>query len=240
VHVIDEPGGKEVTDHCGASNVRDHGLPLVALKEQRRDLIMALRGSVGQVQRTLSGRLLHQTAIAAMEAVISDLDDATSPLRFIRAIASVQLKASARRGKLMMLLRPRRQDQVLIDQIPLLMSNMIAPSSRILSRSDWQASWFVMLVRFMISKIFIGFSRSAVTTFSRSFNIHHSFFHFFKESLDDLHNRHGRRFVRMCAWHRLMIALGITRSTAMQLLLTPWRRAPLSLRGFHGFKMYAA
>jgi hypothetical protein len=54
----------------------DHGLPLVRLKEQRRELIVALMGrkdhpiSKGQIAEIAS----IQQAIAAMEAVIVDLD----------------------------------------------------------------------------------------------------------------------------------------------------------------------
>jgi hypothetical protein len=54
----------------------DHGLPLVRLKERRRELIVALMGrkdhpiSKGQIAEIGS----IQQAIAAMEAVIVDLD----------------------------------------------------------------------------------------------------------------------------------------------------------------------
>lgn len=56
----------------------DHGLPLVALKEQRRDLIMSLvdhRGPLGK--DTIAEISALQTAIAAIEDVIHDLDCCT-------------------------------------------------------------------------------------------------------------------------------------------------------------------
>jgi hypothetical protein len=53
----------------------DHGLPLVQLKEQRRDLIVALQNRSGPVG---SWELMQiaaiQTAILAFEEVIADLD----------------------------------------------------------------------------------------------------------------------------------------------------------------------
>jgi hypothetical protein len=52
----------------------DHGLPLVHLKEERRNLIIALMGRKGPIDKE---KLLEiaaiQQAIAAMEAVIADL-----------------------------------------------------------------------------------------------------------------------------------------------------------------------
>lgn len=57
-------------------NLLDHGLPLVALKEQRRDLIVSLAGQSGPLpQDKIAEIAAIQTAIAAVEAVISDLDD---------------------------------------------------------------------------------------------------------------------------------------------------------------------
>lgn len=57
------------------THLEDHGLPLVQLKEQRRDMIVALRGR----KRPPSKKHIEQIAalqqtIAAMEAVIADLD----------------------------------------------------------------------------------------------------------------------------------------------------------------------
>jgi hypothetical protein len=53
----------------------DHGLPLVQLKEQRRDLIVALQNRNGPVS---GWELIQigavQQAISAFEDVISDLD----------------------------------------------------------------------------------------------------------------------------------------------------------------------
>jgi hypothetical protein len=53
----------------------DHGLPLVQLKEQRRDLVVALQNRSGPVS---SWELMQiaaiQQAISAFEDVIADLD----------------------------------------------------------------------------------------------------------------------------------------------------------------------
>jgi hypothetical protein len=60
-------------------NLLDHGLPLVALKEQRRDLVVSLLGSSGPIPHDKIAEIAAiQTAIAAVEAVISDLDDGMS------------------------------------------------------------------------------------------------------------------------------------------------------------------
>jgi len=53
----------------------DHGLPLVQLKEQRRDLIVALQNRRGPVSgRELMQIAAVQQAISAFEDVIADLD----------------------------------------------------------------------------------------------------------------------------------------------------------------------
>lgn len=56
-------------------NLPDHGLPLVQLKEQRRDLIVALQNRNSPVN---SWELMQiaalQQAISAFEDVIADLD----------------------------------------------------------------------------------------------------------------------------------------------------------------------
>jgi hypothetical protein len=53
----------------------DHGLPLVQLKEQRRELIMALMGRRGPLLKEQIAEIAAiQHAIAAMETVIADLD----------------------------------------------------------------------------------------------------------------------------------------------------------------------
>jgi hypothetical protein len=56
----------------------DHGLPLVQLKEQRRDLIVVLMGRSGPISKEQLAEIAAvQHAIAAMEAVIVDLDAET-------------------------------------------------------------------------------------------------------------------------------------------------------------------
>jgi hypothetical protein len=53
----------------------DHGLPLVQLKEQRRELIVALMGRKDPISKDQIAEIASlQQAIAAMEAVIIDLD----------------------------------------------------------------------------------------------------------------------------------------------------------------------
>jgi hypothetical protein len=53
----------------------DHGLPLVQLKEQRRDMIVALQNRNGPVSGwELIQIAAVQQAISAFEDVISDLD----------------------------------------------------------------------------------------------------------------------------------------------------------------------
>ena len=53
----------------------DHGLPLVSLKEQRRDLIVALMGRKRPLPKeTIVEIAAIQQTIAAIEAVICDLD----------------------------------------------------------------------------------------------------------------------------------------------------------------------
>jgi hypothetical protein len=53
----------------------DHGLPLVQLKEQRRELIIALMGRTGPLSKQQIAEIgAIQHAIAAMETVIADLD----------------------------------------------------------------------------------------------------------------------------------------------------------------------
>jgi hypothetical protein len=53
----------------------DHGLPLISLKEQRRDLVVALQNRNGPIN---SWELMQiaavQQAISAFEEVIADLD----------------------------------------------------------------------------------------------------------------------------------------------------------------------
>jgi hypothetical protein len=53
----------------------DHGLPLVQLKEQRRDLVVALQNRTGPVNGwELMQIAAIQQAIQAFEEVIADLD----------------------------------------------------------------------------------------------------------------------------------------------------------------------
>jgi tRNA C32,U32 (ribose-2'-O)-methylase TrmJ len=53
----------------------DHGLPLVQLREQRRDLVVALIGSKDSISNVHIAEIASlQQAIAAMEAVVGDLD----------------------------------------------------------------------------------------------------------------------------------------------------------------------
>ncbi len=53
----------------------DHGLPLVQLKEQRRDLVVALQNCHGPVSAwELMQIAAVQQAISAFEDVIADLD----------------------------------------------------------------------------------------------------------------------------------------------------------------------
>jgi hypothetical protein len=53
----------------------DHGLPLIDLKEQRRDLIVALMGRKGPISKEAINEIAAiQQAITAIEAVIVDLD----------------------------------------------------------------------------------------------------------------------------------------------------------------------
>jgi hypothetical protein len=56
-------------------HLEDHGLPLVQLKEQRRDMIVAMMGRTGTITKTQIAEIAQiQQAIAAVEAVIVDLD----------------------------------------------------------------------------------------------------------------------------------------------------------------------
>ena len=58
----------------------DHGLPLIGLKEQRRDLIVALMGRKGPISKEAINEIAAiQQAITAIEAVILDLDAELGP-----------------------------------------------------------------------------------------------------------------------------------------------------------------
>jgi hypothetical protein len=53
----------------------DHRLPLISLKEQRRDLIVGLLGRKGPIsKKTIKEIAAIQQTITALEAVIVDLD----------------------------------------------------------------------------------------------------------------------------------------------------------------------
>jgi hypothetical protein len=53
----------------------DHGLPLVQLKERRRELIVALMGRTDPISNAQIAEIAPlQQAIAAMQAVVGDLD----------------------------------------------------------------------------------------------------------------------------------------------------------------------
>ena len=69
----------------------DHGLPLVQLKEQRRDLVVALQNRSGPVS---SWELMQiaaiQQAISAFEDVIVDLDAGTDTVPQAPTLNSMQ------------------------------------------------------------------------------------------------------------------------------------------------------
>lgn len=53
----------------------DHGLPLVQLKERRREMIIALQNRTGLVTDDELGKIAAiQQAISAIEVVVADLD----------------------------------------------------------------------------------------------------------------------------------------------------------------------
>ncbi|MBS0531060.1 MAG: hypothetical protein JSS22_16955 [Proteobacteria bacterium] len=57
------------------NHFEDHGLPLVQLKEQRREMIVALMGRKEPISKVQIAEIAAiQHAIAAIEAVIVDLD----------------------------------------------------------------------------------------------------------------------------------------------------------------------
>ena len=73
----------------------DHGLPLVRLKERRREMVVALQNRAGQVGGDELRQLANiQQAILAIEDVIADLDcenDENSPVYTDRAVLSLPL-----------------------------------------------------------------------------------------------------------------------------------------------------
>jgi hypothetical protein len=65
------------------SYLEDHGLPLVQLKEQRRELVVALSGRVGPISNFEIQKLGSlQQAITAMEAIVDDIDSTCEILSF--------------------------------------------------------------------------------------------------------------------------------------------------------------
>jgi hypothetical protein len=74
------PGMHQAAQFKGLGNITmknlpDHGLPLVQLKEQRRDLIVALQNRNGPIGGwELMQIAAVQQAISAFEDVIADLD----------------------------------------------------------------------------------------------------------------------------------------------------------------------
>ncbi len=58
----------------------DHGLPLIQLKEQRRDLVIALQRHTGSISSwQLQQIAAIQQAISAIEDVVNDLDAESPP-----------------------------------------------------------------------------------------------------------------------------------------------------------------
>jgi hypothetical protein len=56
-----------------SDHLEDHGVPLVQLKEQRRELIVALLSRTGRItKRQIAEIAAIQQAIAAAEAVVAD------------------------------------------------------------------------------------------------------------------------------------------------------------------------
>lgn len=54
--------------------LEDHGLPLVRFREYRRELVLALAGSKNVLPSQIAEIAVMQHSIAAIEAVIDDLD----------------------------------------------------------------------------------------------------------------------------------------------------------------------
>ena len=78
----------------------DHGLPLVQLKEQRRELVVALAGRNDHISHCEIVELaLLQQAIAAMEAVVDDLDsqiELPPPRRQAASVIGIGRRLTAR------------------------------------------------------------------------------------------------------------------------------------------------
>jgi len=77
------------------THLEDHGLPLVRFREYRRELIVSLAGSTNVTPQQIAEIAVMQHVIAAIEAVISDLDsDVAStpplPLRLVHSTPKVR------------------------------------------------------------------------------------------------------------------------------------------------------
>ena len=79
------------------THLEDHGLPLVRFKEHRRELVVALAGSISISPQQIAEIAVMQHAIAAIEAVIDDLDAevadvSTGPtLRLVHSVPARQV-----------------------------------------------------------------------------------------------------------------------------------------------------
>jgi hypothetical protein len=73
--------------------LEDHGLPLVQLRERRRELIVALSGSQNVSAHEIAEIATLQHAIAAIEAVICDLDAEATTFAMPRASSKLRLVA---------------------------------------------------------------------------------------------------------------------------------------------------
>jgi hypothetical protein len=90
-------------------DLEDHGLPLVQLKEQRRELVVALAGRNGPISNFEIGEIASlQQAIAAMEAVVDDLDSEIQLPRPWRKVAPAFGIGGGRPAKNMELIFGRR------------------------------------------------------------------------------------------------------------------------------------
>jgi hypothetical protein len=90
-------------------DLEDHGLPLVQLKEQRRELVVALAGRNGPISDfEISEIASLQQAIAAMEAVVDDLDSKIQLPQPQRKVGPVFGTAGGRPSKHMELIFGRR------------------------------------------------------------------------------------------------------------------------------------
>ena len=95
--------------------IEDHGLPLVQLKEQRRDLVVALSGRDHPISsREIAKLAALQQTIAAMEAIVDDLDLTTELVSFQRRTNACPDNAEAKTVKPMNLIFGRRKPLSLV------------------------------------------------------------------------------------------------------------------------------